>query len=280
MKHFLLIILSFFVSCKGQDKEEKTNQNPKVQIYSAICNGIYSTGEKLSARDKQWSLNKKEIDNIMKMSSEISEDEWHFSYPVTPCNIKLDNYLYKGKKYNLSINGGSYISLFNGKKTIILGCDSPECEEYFLKPKENMEDSAETLKPSSQDKKYMIDFNKNGISDLLTIKKNNSNFVIEINKDNKPLFKKEFNCDVLEIETNVKYNQAFNLKLDYADQYQKIFRKVVIPVFYKGKNLVIEKIFISNYEISAETGNEEWISKKINNDVTLEKLDLDNALSK
>ncbi|WP_027381954.1 hypothetical protein [Epilithonimonas caeni] len=276
MRYFLIIILSFFISCKGQDKEEKTNQNQKVKTYSAICSGDYSTGEKLSAKDKQWSLNKKEIDDLMKMSTEISENEWHFSYPVIPCNIEVENYSYKGKKYNLSINGGSYISLYDGKETKVLGCDSPECSKYFLKSKENMEESAETPSKSSQEeKKYNIDFNRNGILDLLTVKKNNSDVVLEIEEDNKPLFTKYFNCDSFEIETNVRYNQAFNIKLEYTNQYQKVFKKVVIPVFYKGNNLIIEKIFISNFGTSAKTGNEEWINKEISNNTTLEKLDLD-----
>lgn len=278
MRHFFLIILSFFISCNGQNKENKTEQSSKNKIYSAICSGNYSTGEKLSVKDKQWSLNKKEIDDIMKISEKISENEWHFSYPTTPCNIEVENYSYKGKNYNLSINGGSYISLYDGKKTILLGCDSPECSKYFLKSKENMVESEETTSETSKDKKYKIDFNKNGISDLLTFKKNNSDFVLEIEKDKKPLFIKNFNCDSFQIETDVMYNQAFNLKLEYADQYQKIFRKIVIPVFYKKNDLVIEKIFISTLGTSAKTGDEEWINKEINKSVNLRDLDIDELI--
>ncbi|WP_223607266.1 hypothetical protein [Chryseobacterium sp. OSA05B] len=133
---FILCSFTLFYSCKGQDKEEK--KQLKAPVYFVNCKGEYSTGEKLSERDKKWSLNKNDIDKIMSLSSPITENEWHFSYPMTPCNIDVKNYFYKRKKYDLQINGGSYISLYDGKTTILFGCDSPECQKYFLKSVENM----------------------------------------------------------------------------------------------------------------------------------------------
>lgn len=274
MKYFILIILSFFINCKGQDKDEKTKQREKNGKYYAHCAGNYSTGEALTEKEENWSLNKKEIDNILKISKEISENEWHFSYSITPCNIKIKNYHYNGKNYDLSINGGSYVSLFDGKKTILLGCSSQDCNKYFFKSKETMDENSNTSN-NFQYKKYPIDFNRNTIADFVIIKKYSSNFVIEVKVDNNSLITQEFDCDVLKIETTVKYGQAFNLKLEYSDQYQKIFRKVIIPVFYIKKDLVIKKIFISKYGTNAKTGNEEWINKEYENKSALKDLKLD-----
>ncbi|PRB00107.1 hypothetical protein CQ046_19845 [Chryseobacterium sp. MYb7] len=117
MKNFmaLLLLIFFFFSCKGQDKDEKKKIDTKV--YVANCKGKYSTKEKLTERGKTWSLNNNDIEKIMNLSVPLTEEEWHFSYPITPCNINIKGYLYKGKKYDLQINGGSYISFFDGKKT-------------------------------------------------------------------------------------------------------------------------------------------------------------------
>lgn len=151
MKNILIsfsILFSFIISCKRQDKEEK--KKIEIAIYVAKCKGEYSTKEKLTEKDKTWFLNENDIDEIMNLSAPITEDEWHFSYPITPCNIDVKNYLYKGKKYDLQINGGSYLSLFDGKTTLILGCNLPDCKKYFLKPKENMEEEDITSLLSSK----------------------------------------------------------------------------------------------------------------------------------
>lgn len=172
-----LILLLFITSCQGQDKDVKISDKQKVEIYLAKCKEEYTTNEKTSKKNENWSLRKKDIDQIMKLSSEITENEWHFSYPITPCNIDVENYSYNGKNYNMQINGGSYLSIYDGKKTIILGCDLPDCRKYFLKPKENMNEEEDTS--LSQDntptvvKKYDIDFNKNNIQDFLLVEKKN-----------------------------------------------------------------------------------------------------------
>lgn len=83
LMHFTILFL-FILSCKGQDKDVKVYDKQEIEIYLAKCQNEYSTGEKTSRQDKNWSLTKKDIDEIIKLSSEISESEWHFSYPVTP----------------------------------------------------------------------------------------------------------------------------------------------------------------------------------------------------
>lgn len=281
--HFTILFL-FIVSCKGQDKDVKITDNLNAKIYSAKCQNEYSTGEKVSGRDTSWSLRKKDIDEIMKLSSEITENERHFSYPVTPCNIDVKHYSYKGKKYNMQINGGSYLSLYDGQKIIILGCDSPNCKKYFLKSKERMneeEDSSlsqNNANNSTETKNYKIDFNKNNIQDVLLVEKKDTGYTLKAKIDNKIVFNKTFECDFLEIKTNTKNNQKFNLFLEYKDQYQKTFRKIVFPVFYKNNDLFIEKVFIATLGTNAKTGNEEWVNKEIIEKNLLKNIDIDSLI--
>lgn len=280
MKNFtaLLLFIFFFFSCKGQDKDEKKKIDTKV--YVANCKGEYSTKEKLTERDKAWSLNNNDIEKIMNLSVPLTEEEWHFLYPITPCNINIKGYSYKGKKYDLQINGGSYISFFDGKKTQILGCELPECKKFFLKSKENMEEdlSYSSNSESTQTKNYRVNFNKSDKNDLIFIEKNTNDYTLKAQTDNKVFFTKNISCDFIEIDTNTKNKQAFNLILGYTDQYQNISRKIVIPVFFKNNDLFIEKLFIATLGTSAKTGEEEWMQKEISDKTSLKQLDLDKIL--
>ncbi|MDV3776723.1 hypothetical protein CMU25_12245 [Elizabethkingia anophelis] len=283
MKNIIILYLLFSVilSCKGQDKNE--NKKTKVTTYYAKCEGQYSTGEKLNQKDKRWSLNSGDVDKIMSLSTSITENEWHFSYPITPCNIHVNNYSYKGKKYDLQINGGSYISLFNGKTTVLLGCDLPECKKYFLKPKESMEEDTTSLsnnspKESEQIKSYKVNFNKNNYQDIISVEKKAEGYNVEAKSNNEIFFSKNFACDYIDIETKTKNNQAFNLILSYTDQYQNIFRKIVIPVFFKNNDLYIEKIFIATLGTSAKTGEEEWIKKEVLKKIPLKQFNLNEII--
>lgn len=278
----LYLLFSVILSCKGQGKDE--NKKTKVATYLAICEEQYSTGEKLDKKDKAWSLNRDDVDKIMSLATSITEDEWHFSYPITPCNIDVNNYLYKGKKYDLQINGGSYISLFDGKTTTLLGCDLPECKKYFLKPKESMEEDTTSLsnngsKEPGQTKSYKVTFNKNNDQDIIIVEKIVEGYNIEAKSNNKSFFKKSLVCDSIEIETKTKNNQAFNLILSFTDQYQNVFRKVVIPVFFKNNDLYLEKIFIATLGTSAKTGEEEWMKKEISKKKPLKQFDLNEIIS-
>lgn len=219
----------------------------------------------------------------MKLSSEISENEWHFSYPVTPCNIDIKNYPYKGKQYNIQINGGSYLSLSNGKEAIILGCDLPNCKKYFLRSKENMEEenssfSQNNTSETTKAKIYEIEFNKNNIKDIIFVEKIEAGYRLEAKNDDKTFFSKTFECDCIVVETDTKNNQTFNLVLEYVDQYQKTFRKIVFPVFYKNNDLFIEKVFIATLGASAKTGNEEWLQKEVKLKTDLKNLNLDEII--
>ncbi|MDR6923076.1 MULTISPECIES: hypothetical protein [Chryseobacterium] len=278
----LYLLLSVILSCKGQDKNE--NKKTQVTTYFAKCKGQYSTGETLNKKDKAWSLNNDDVDKIMSLATSITENEWHFSYPITPCNIDVSNYSYKGKKYDLQINGGSYISLFNGKTTMLLGCDLPECKKYFLKSKESMEEDTISLSNSGsnelgQTKSFKVNFNNNNYQDIIIVEKKTEGYNVEAKSNNKSFFNKNFVCDFIDIKTKTKNNQAFNLILSFTDQYQNIFRKVVIPVLFKNNDFYIEKIFIATLGTSAKTGEEEWIKKEISKKILLKQLDLNETIS-
>ncbi|WP_294251236.1 hypothetical protein [uncultured Chryseobacterium sp.] len=281
---YLTLLSLFIISCKRQEKDVKINDKQKAEIYFAKCQGEYTTGEKISERDKNWSLKKKDIDEIMKLSSEITENEWHFSYPVTPCNIDIEGYYYNGKKYDIQINGGSYLFIYDGEKTIISGCDLPDCRKYFLRSKENMSEEENISPPHDSKpvvvKRYDIDFNKNNVQDVLLVEKKATGYTLTGKIDNNFFFSKTFECDFIEIDISTKKNQAFNLVLGYADQYQKPFRKMIFPVFYKNNDLFIEKVFIATLETNARTGNEEWINKEKTEEHLLKNIDIDSILLK
>lgn len=282
---FLLSTIFIFIYCSGQNKDENIKSKHKFEdkFYLAKCIGDYSTEKKITEKERCWSLSQKDIDEIIKLSSEITENELHFSYPVTPCNIEVKGYEYKDKNYNLSINGGSYISLSNGKNNILLGCDSPVCKKYFLQPKGEMVDIHQSLiteNLNSETKNYNINLNKDKFEDLIIVKNNTLQIILGSESKNTSLLTKSFDCDFIDIEINTKYNQAFNLILNYFDQYQKPFRKIVIPVFYNKSIFFIKKLFVASLGTSANTGNEEWHNKEINENVSLEQLDINSILSK
>lgn len=283
MKDIFLILFTsvlFLFSCKGQDKEKKINLS-ETKAYTANCIGDYSTGEKIGANDKKWSLTRSELSTIINLCSEISENEWHSAYSITPCNIEIDSILYKGQFYNAKVNGGSYLSLNQGARIIILGCDLPQCNQFFLKERENMVDEEEqfdNLPSQFSTVKFEVDFNKNGSKGLLLVKTHNSESELTAKIDGKVFFQKTFTCDDLSIDTNGKYGQSFNLKLEYTDQYEKIFRKIVIPVFYKKGDFVLETIFISTLSQSAKTGEEEWFNNEIKKKTSLRNLDLEELI--
>ncbi len=180
---FLLSTIFIFIYCSGQNKDENIKSKHKFEdkFYLAKCIGDYSTEKKITEKERCWSLSQKDIDEIIKLSSEITENELHFSYPVTPCNIEVKGYEYKDKNYNLSINGGSYISLSNGKNNILLGCDSPACKKYFLQPKGEMVDIHQSLiteNLNSETKNYNINLNKDKFEDLIIVKNNTLQIIL------------------------------------------------------------------------------------------------------
>ncbi|QRA42202.1 hypothetical protein [Chryseobacterium cucumeris] len=132
---------------------------------------------------------------------------------------------------------------------------------------------------SAQTKNYRVNFNKSDKNDLIIIEKNTNDYTLKAQTDNKVFFTKNIDCDFIEIDTNTKDKQIFNLILGYTDQYQNTSRKIVMPVFFKNNDLFIEKLFIATLGTSAKTGDEEWMQKETSEKISLKQLDLDRILS-
>ncbi|MCC3217592.1 hypothetical protein LIV57_20220 [Chryseobacterium sp. X308] len=145
--------------------------------------------------------------------------------------------------------------------------------------KENMDEEDLPSLNSTQTKNYRVNFNKSDKNDLIIIEKNTNDYTLKAQADNKIFFTKNIDCDFIEIETNTKNKQVFNLILGYTDQYQNTSRKIVIPVFFKNNDLFIEKLFIAALGTNAKTGDEEWMQKEISEKISLRQLDLDEILS-
>ncbi len=277
--------MSFYIfgSCKGQDKEH--TKYIKTDIYTAKCEGEYSTGQKTTEKEKQWSLTRSDILSIVNLSKEIDPQELHYTYPVTPCTIDVKNFNLSGKIVDLFINGGSYLQIKDGSKTTILGCDDPKCKKYFLLPKEDMDDKeSEHITDLNYKVKntYKADFDGDKINDSIVIKqstKNQEEFKLEIYKNENLFLSKFFYCDSMILDLQVKYGQIFNIKIENKDQFGNVFRKITIPVMYKNNELYVEKVFVANFGISAKTGDNVWSTKEISNRTTFENLDLDDLVN-
>ncbi|SNV32234.1 Uncharacterised protein [Chryseobacterium taklimakanense] len=274
MRLYLLTILMFFITCKGQDKEEKVVTKTKSEIHVAKCENQYSTGQKVNEHERNWSLSNDDISQILKLSSEITEQDLHYTYPKTPCNIDVNNFSYNGRNYDLQINGGSYLTTFDGKETKIFGCDARECQKYFLMEKEDME---EKTSENTEENKSIHELNlnqKNSVDKIIVTNNNDSTFTFSAEIDGREVLNKDFECDNLVINTKTKNGQSFNIEITYSDQYHNAFRKIVIPIFYKNQDFYIEKLFIATKGTNAKTGNEEWFNKEIDDRTTLENLNI------
>ncbi|WP_139838851.1 hypothetical protein [Xenorhabdus vietnamensis] len=79
---------------------------------------------------KKWNLNKQNIDKIFKISSAYEYTPYH-AFSQTPCDI-IGKAKLNGKVWDFYINGGGMITLTNNTETIYRGCDSIECEPFFI----------------------------------------------------------------------------------------------------------------------------------------------------
>jgi hypothetical protein len=101
---------------------------------------VIQLGEKAVLKDSaseyrqmcaQWTLNNEQVLEIVGMSKIISGSEMHDLYYDLPCrfNSKIE---IKGREYNVIINGGSFLYIYNELQQFYLGCSSDECKKYFL----------------------------------------------------------------------------------------------------------------------------------------------------
>lgn len=139
-----------------------------------------------------------------------------------------------------------------------------------------MEDES-SLDQQSEKKVFMLHSAK---ATRILVSETNSGFLLEVEINGKITLTKIFDCDSLTVDPNVKFGQAFNLLMTYSDQYKIPFRKIVIPVFYENNEFRISKIFVSTRNVSAKTGNEEWVIKEIQKSISLKDLNLQAVIEK
>ena len=78
-----------------------------------------------------WELSENEITEIIRGAQEISGVLWDFSFDHLPCNHRA--ILVQGQKeYNLSLNGGSWMSISSPDSSIRMGVFDKKFEPYFL----------------------------------------------------------------------------------------------------------------------------------------------------
>lgn len=156
MKNLLLFVsLLFIISCgnnkKASQKEEKTiertiefiellkkSQKEKIDFsllqIKNLENQFENTTDKDSLASEKWTINLSKFKKIIALSTPISEAEKHYAY-----DIKLKSIngiaIYEKDTLSFTINGGGwlYISDVNNENNyILLGCNLPECEKYFI----------------------------------------------------------------------------------------------------------------------------------------------------
>ena len=88
---------------------------------------------------KEWELSENEITEIIRGAEEISGVLWDFSFDHLPCNHRA--ILVQGQKqYNLSLNGGSWMSISSPDSSIRMGVFDKKFEPFFLSEPAREED--------------------------------------------------------------------------------------------------------------------------------------------
>ena len=78
-----------------------------------------------------WELNENEIKAIIRGASVIEGPEWHHMFDHLPCNHKA--VLIQGKnEYELSLNGGSWMSISHPDTSIWLGVYDEKFDRFFI----------------------------------------------------------------------------------------------------------------------------------------------------
>jgi len=78
-----------------------------------------------------WKLSKRQLLQIIKHSKEISGTEWDLGYEHLRCIIK-GQLLQNGKKFNYTLNAGSWMWLQSRDTTVLFGNENKADEKYFL----------------------------------------------------------------------------------------------------------------------------------------------------
>jgi hypothetical protein len=79
----------------------------------------------------QWTLNKLDVEQIIKESKPISGPEWHHLFGHYPCRIH-GKLLQDSTEFEYSINGGAWFTVSSPDTTLMFGSFKEENNEYFL----------------------------------------------------------------------------------------------------------------------------------------------------
>ena len=79
----------------------------------------------------KWTLNEKEIENIIKNSETIDGTTWDLSFLVLSCT-KSVSILQNGQHFTVEINAASFFSVNNGDTTVLFGDFKKSDKKYFL----------------------------------------------------------------------------------------------------------------------------------------------------
>ncbi|PHM68601.1 hypothetical protein [Xenorhabdus sp. KJ12.1] len=128
------LVISIPYSHANQNQIEVIN-NPVLKI-SENYSRTSPSDNLLIEECKKWNLNKKVIDKIFKISEQYEHSPYREFYQ-TPCDIvgraKLNNEI-----WDFHINGGGITTFTNDNKIIYLGCNTKECEPFFIIPYDGM----------------------------------------------------------------------------------------------------------------------------------------------
>lgn len=160
MKTILILLIAILLSCKGHKNAIENDSNKKILLDNIskaelieiledsltreqldlsilkILNKERSFLKSSSLKDtticKDWNIKENKLKHIIKSSTPISTDEWHYAFDVLPCEL-VGQIQFKNEIYDFSINSGSWIDI--GQKNgeaIRMGYFEKEESNLFL----------------------------------------------------------------------------------------------------------------------------------------------------
>ena len=119
------MLKAFNKSLKLFDNEEPF----QIQSITNIINKHTTDLDTLKCNN--WTLNEKEIENIIKNSEPIDGTTWDLSFLVLSCT-KSVNVVQNGQHFTVALNAVSFFSVSNGDTTVLFGDFKKSDKKYFL----------------------------------------------------------------------------------------------------------------------------------------------------
>ncbi|MCC8368083.1 hypothetical protein J8V57_17760 [Xenorhabdus sp. PB61.4] len=136
IKSLILIVLVLTPYAHANHNQFEVINNPVLNL-SENYSRTSPSDNLLIEECKRWNLNKKVIDKIFKISEQYEHSPYR-EFNQTPCDIvgraKLNNEI-----WDFHINGGGITTFTNDDKIIYLGCNTKECEPFFIIPYDGMD---------------------------------------------------------------------------------------------------------------------------------------------